>query len=231
MNICGRIRIQILILAAFAAVGIHMNGQETQKKAEVTSKKSDGIDVEQTTMRSQQVLQKDLEALIGVSKDESKQLAAMQEALQKQDEDRPQNYLKRLEHILDSSLAGTLAGLALAAATFAVTFTVPISDKIKRIELDDGKPNKVDVDTLKKMKIAVGRLVMSFYVFVGFLVESLTLAQWAKPGGWLSQYAAAEWASVVLAGGGLVWGTVLLSLGAMSLKSIVLEPSEHVHSN
>jgi hypothetical protein len=238
MSACRRLFGRTVIVAVLAVMGLlampaiaeripQASGQEGPKearhKARLTSEKTDGVEPK-TRERTQPVLQEDLEALLRIGEDESKQLAAIREELREQGEERPKSYLDRLEHVLDSSLAGTLAGLALAAATFVITFTVPVAERIKRVRSDGGTPGPTDKKTLEKMQTAVKQLMASFYVFVGFLVESLTLDQWAKPGAWLAKYAWAEPADVFFAGGGLVLGIVLLGLGAKTLKSIVIEP-------
>lgn len=176
--------------------------------------------------RTEQALQKDLEALLRVGNDESNQLAAIHEQLREQDEDKPRTYLDQLEDVLDSSLAGMLAGLALAAATFAVVFTVPLSEKIRTIRFNGGTPKAADLKTHASMQTAVKSLVLSFYFFVGFLIESLTVAEFAKPGGWFAKEALAEWTSDLAGGAGLAVGLFLLIRGAKALRSIVVTDAE-----
>jgi hypothetical protein len=125
---------------------------------------------------------------------------------------------------LDPVLAGTLAGLALAAATFLIAFRVSVADRVVRITREGGQAKQADLELLASMKTAVGFLVASFYVFVGLLVESLTVDKWVEPHALLSGQR--DWAlptDVGVAGLTLTSGVVLLGLGAVKISSIVAQ--------
>jgi hypothetical protein len=80
-----------------------------------------------------------------------------------------------------------------------------------------------DTKLMDGMKIAVNQLMAAFYVFVGFLVQSLTFDQWDEPGSWLNQYAWGNPGDVVIAAGCLAVGIYLLGSGARTIRSIVIE--------
>jgi hypothetical protein len=116
-----------------------------------------------------------------------------------------------------------MAGLSIAAATFLISFAAPIAQKIKEVVDRGGTPAAADTKLMERMKIAVNQLMAAFYVFVGFLVQSLTLDQWDEPGSWLNQYAWAKPTDVVIAAGCLAVGIYLLGSGARTIRSIVIE--------
>ncbi len=140
-----------------------------------------------------------------------------------QDLSQKENWISRLDNSLDPSLAATLAGLAIAAATFLIAFTLSTRDRIKNILLQGGTPSPKDIEAVNKMEKAAKELMASFFVYIGFLVESLTMDQWEEPGSWLNTMDWAQPTDVILAGGALSVGTYLLGRGALTIKSIVIE--------
>jgi hypothetical protein len=119
---------------------------------------------------------------------------------------------------VNPDLAGTLAGLALAAATFLLAVRGDIAERIRRANLDHGNLADDDTSTLDQIDTAVRRLLISFYVFVALLAESLTLDKWVEPHALLgSQHAWALPAEVTLTAITLTTGIGLLGDGARHL--------------
>lgn len=132
-------------------------------------------------------------------------------------------YMDQLDSALGPEIAATLAGLAIAAATFLISFTYPVAKKIQDYIKDGAQPNATDMLMYTSARKAVKRLMLSFYCFVAFLVESLTLDMWDEKGSLLEHSGIADMADILSSSGCLGAGLWLLGSGARMIGSIVKE--------
>lgn len=137
--------------------------------------------------------------------------------------DDSQTYFDKLDAALEPNIAATLAGLSLAALALIISL---VSAQITKMgkdyeeELDSGNesPHKEKNRTkLKKLKSSVFNLKWSFYCFVGFLAETLTIDIWEEKNGFLNPYSFAEPLDLVLSGGLLSFGIYFLTVGAKKM--------------
>lgn len=139
-------------------------------------------------------------------------------------DEKPSGLLKRLDKSLDTSLAVALAGLSLAAAVFLIGFFAPLAHDIKENVTDKGRqPSEVEKKQWVRAQHGVRQLTASFYIFIFFLVESLTGDHWEEPGSWLGNYDWAHYADPIIAGSSLALGVYLLVLGARTIRKIIIE--------
>ena len=135
----------------------------------------------------------------------------------------PQSTWERVDTSLDSALAATLAGLAAAVATFLLAASAPLASDIAKIKDLGGSANKEQQARLLKLKNTVNDLLLSFYFFVGMIVESLTLDHWEAPGALLSEQTWAPYADVSIGGALLGAGLYYLGSGTRALRDLLLE--------
>ncbi len=133
-----------------------------------------------------------------------------------------ESWFESIDAALDTSLAATMAGLAIAAATFLLSLAGAQADKIQQLTAAQVSTVKAK-EVQKKMKKGANDLMWSFYFFVVFLLESVTLDKWEADGGFLTGIGLAEWGDVGIAGFCFAGGLFLLWRGANGIRAIVLE--------
>jgi hypothetical protein len=131
------------------------------------------------------------------------------------------SWYNSLDEPLDTTLAATMAALAIAVVSFLISFTHAEMGRINTILTNGGLLTEDDIHYAKTVKRGIEQIMLSFYFFLVFLVESLTLDEWEEPYGWLGQYDWANGLDLALASGAFAVGLVLLTLGVGTMKSMV----------